>query len=456
MPHLLRAHPAFRRLWAAGAISLVGDWLSFVAVSALALEMGAGALGLALVFAAHALPAAILSPFAGALLDRMDRRRVLVGADAVAGVVTAAMAGAAVLGWVWVVQALLLVRSAVTSIVPPGESAAVRRLVPAAALLPANSLLAATWSVAYVAGMSLGGAAAMLGPALALALDAATFATAAVLHATLPAMPAPPQNRAVTSPLALVRTTPRDTAAALRIAARRRPLLAAVLGKTPFGFAGGAGWIALNLVGALAQPFGPAALSFGILQAIRGAGTGIGPAVAAALARRGVAERSLTWATRALMVVGIGGLVIARTPTGLAAAALAWGLGTGTNWVLSHAAMQRESPDEVIGRLAAFDELMVTLAMVLSAFAGAAAVGLAGITGAALTGIALGAFGLAAVAAVVRRASAVGSGVGERQLAEVVALPEVDAVVAQDPVRGRQVEVEVGQDEVVEVVAAAQ
>lgn len=49
---LIRRNRAFRRLWAAGAVSLVGDWLSFVAVAALALSSGGGAFGLALVFAA--------------------------------------------------------------------------------------------------------------------------------------------------------------------------------------------------------------------------------------------------------------------------------------------------------------------------------------------------------------------------------------------------------------------
>src|SRR5439155_14078467 len=123
------------------------------------------------------------------------------------------------------IPALLLVRSGITSIVPPGESAAVRRLVDEADLLEANSVLAATWSVAYVAGMALGGAAALLGPALALALDAASFAIAATLHATLPAMPVSRGRRSIAS---IVRAVPADTGAALRVAAARRPLLAAV------------------------------------------------------------------------------------------------------------------------------------------------------------------------------------------------------------------------------------
>ena len=140
------------------------------------------------------------------------------------------------------------------------------------------------------------------------------------------------------------------------------------------------------------------------------------------------------------MLAAIAALAVARTPVALVAVAFVWGAGSGTNWVLCHAAMQRESPDEVIGRLAAFDELMVTLAMVLSAFAGAAAVAIAGTGAAALTGVGLGVVGLTAVAAVVTAAS----GPDERQATDVVALAQIDAVVAQDGVGGGDVEVEVG------------
>jgi predicted MFS family arabinose efflux permease len=450
MGSLLRTRPGFRRLWAAGAVSLAGDWLSFVAVSALALASGGGAIGLAIVFAAHALPSAILAPLAGAIVDRLDRRRVLVAADVIAAIVTAAMAGAAVLGWIGAVQLLLLARSAVSAIVPPGESAALRRVVAPNEIGRANALLAVTWSVAYVAGMSLGGIATLLGPALALALDAASFAAAAALHATLPPMPAP-ESATPVSALAIVRDTPRDTVAALRVAASRSDLLAAVMGKAPLALAGGAGWIALNMIGAAERPFGAAALSFGILQAVRGAGTGIGPAIAAWLARRGAVENELQWISRIVMLAAVLALAVARTPDALVAVTLVWGMGTGANWVLSHTALQRHSPDAVIGRLSAFDELLVTVAMVLGAFAGAAAVTAAGIEAAAILGAVLGGLGIATALAVTRArwpqrnrgAAAIALSVGEGQAAHVVHDAEVHAVVTQDRVCEREMEMEV-------------
>lgn len=400
MTSLLRRNPGFGRLWVAAGVSLVGDWLSFVAVAALALQSGDGAFGLALVFAAHALPGAVLAPFAGAIVDGMDRRRVLIAADLIAAGITLGMMVSALAGVFGAIIPLLLARSGVTAIVPPGESAAIRRLVRTEDLLAANSVLAATWSVAYVAGMALGGAAALLGPAIALALDAASFAGAAAVHAMLPAMPSPAERR----PLgAIVRATPRDTVAALRVANANRPLLRAVLGKMPIGLAAGAAWVSLNLIGATERPFGAAALSFGVLQAVRGAGTGIGPPIAARLRRGGVAEQHLQAAAVALAMLAIGSLGFLRGAVPLMAVCLVWGVGTGSNWVLSHAALQHHSSDEVIGRLAAFDELLVTLAMVLSAFVGAAVITWVGLAAAPLTGVGLGVIGLFAVSALLRR-----------------------------------------------------
>lgn len=397
---VIRRNRAFRRLWAAGAVSLVGDWLSFVAVASLALSSGGGAFALALVFAAHALPGAVLAPVAGALVDGLDRRRVLVAADLLEVVVTLAMTLAAVAHVTLAIPALLLVRSGIAALVPPGESAAVRRLVEQADLLEANSVLAATWSVAFVAGMALGGVAALLGPALALALDAASFAVAAALHATLPPMPAPAERRPIRS---IVRAVPADTLAALRVAGANRPLLAAVLGKAPLGLAGGAGWVALNLVGDAARPFGAAALSFGILQAIRGAGTGVGPAVASRFARAGVRDSTLQAVVITLALVSITALGSARSPLALALICFAWGCGTGANWVLAHAALQRHSSDAVIGRLAAFDELLVTLSMVASAFVGAAVTDAFGLAAGPLAGVVLAILGLAVARALVAR-----------------------------------------------------
>src|SRR5262249_31160506 len=155
--------------------------------------------------------------------------------------------------------------------VVPAETAALRRVVEPDELVPANALLSGTWSVTYVLGMAAGGAIAALGPALAIALDAASFAIAALLLLPLPAM-LPEAPAAGPGGMASLAAAPADLAAAFRHAQGRPDLLRAVLAKAPVALAGGGGFILANLVAAHRTPFGSAALSLGILQAVRGVG----------------------------------------------------------------------------------------------------------------------------------------------------------------------------------------
>jgi len=355
MISLLVRRPAFARLFAAGTISLVGDWLTFVAVSVLAAARGDGALAIVGVLAAHALPGALASPLAGVLVDRFDRRALLLWAAMAQTALTLGMAAAAYQGSIPTVQLVLLARSAVAAITPPGETAALRHVVEPDELLPANALVASTWSVAYVAGMALGGVLAMLGPTLAILLDALTFMAAAALVATLPRLPPARLGAAARG----ARGLSADLAAALAHARARPPLLRATFAKVPVAVAGGGAWLALNLAAATLHPLGSAALSLGVLQAVRGAGTGIGPLLATALARRGLPRRRLAAAAYLLAFTGMLTFAHLRAWTALLAAALAWGAGSGANWVLSQSALQRRAGDRYIGRLAALDELAV-------------------------------------------------------------------------------------------------
>lgn len=79
------AIPAFRRLWLVTAVSSTGDWLSLLALSALATQLTTGyqaqSFALGGVVATKLLPALLLGPIAGALADKFDRRRVMVICD---------------------------------------------------------------------------------------------------------------------------------------------------------------------------------------------------------------------------------------------------------------------------------------------------------------------------------------------------------------------------------------
>ncbi|UQA62532.1 MFS transporter [Polyangium aurulentum] len=374
MLSLLRRRPAFRRLWLAATVSLIGDWLGFVAVSLLALDQGGGALALALVYAAHSVPHALLTPVGGVLVDRLDRRRLLIAVPLVQALLTVGMALAAVRGAIGLVQALVLVRTAGTAFMLPAEAAALRHTVEPEELMRANAIISGTWSVTFVAGMALGGALAVLGPVPAIIVDAFSFLLAAALLWSLPPMRAVQEEGASRVGLGrLLAAIPGDSWKALVHALEHGPIMRAVFSKTPVAVASGAGWVVLNMVANEAKPFGSAAISLGVLQAVRGAGTGLGPFGVSFLPSEGRAAKVVPYVIILVAFTGISLFPLAQgAPALLLLLALLWGIGTGTNWVMSSAALQQKAPDSMIGRLASLDDLGATSAIVTGALVGGA------------------------------------------------------------------------------------
>lgn len=135
--------PAFRRMWAAISVSSFGDWLGLLATTALAayltknsssLIQGAAISGVLLTRLA---PDLLLSPFAGALVDRFDRRWVAVICDLTAGSLYASIAIVGDLRWLLIAQFLA---EAVGLFSTPAKQAIWVNIVPRERLAVANQL----------------------------------------------------------------------------------------------------------------------------------------------------------------------------------------------------------------------------------------------------------------------------------------------------------------------------
>lgn len=354
---LVTQRPGFRNLWLGNLITQLGDWIGWVAVAVLALHTGGGPLDVALVFVAHHLPAAALTPVSGVLADRFDRRRVLIIVSLLLGATTVAMAVAASLAMLGVLQALLVLRSAMTAFFAPAERAALPRVVERDELLLAGAIDAGSWSIMFSAGMALGGLLTALGPVLALAIDATTFGLAAILFSRLPALP--PEERS--SPPTRTRILG-ELGDALRYAWPRANLRRAIFAKGPLALAGGAAWLSLALK---AEALMGAAIGFGLLNAIRGIGTGIGPAIIAWALGRG-RRRSPIW--HGMYYVGLISMVAfaAADSIGIAVVAVVlWGVASGANWVLSSERIAALGPDPMLARLNALDQIAMIVGQTL-------------------------------------------------------------------------------------------
>ncbi len=149
----------FRRLWIALSLSSLGDWLSLVALSILANDLGgrSGLYAVSGVWLSSLLPALIIGPLAGAVADRFDRRLNMIVFDVVRAALYLTIPLNLALGvvdkltWVYVAQFLA---SCASMFWTPAKDATVPNLVPPGKLEQANQLsLLTTYGTAPIAGL---------------------------------------------------------------------------------------------------------------------------------------------------------------------------------------------------------------------------------------------------------------------------------------------------------------
>ncbi len=105
------AIPAFRRLWLVTSVAGICDWMSLLALSALATQLTSGytaqSFALGGVVATKLFPALVLGPLAGALADKFDRRRVMVVCDLLRFVLFVSIPLVGSLWWLFVATFLI-------------------------------------------------------------------------------------------------------------------------------------------------------------------------------------------------------------------------------------------------------------------------------------------------------------------------------------------------------------
>src|SRR6516164_2161592 len=84
---LLRENPNYRYTWMAQVVSEIGDYFNNIAVFALVMEKSGSGLVVTGVMLARAIPAVVAGPVAGVLLDRLDRRNIMIASDLVRAVI---------------------------------------------------------------------------------------------------------------------------------------------------------------------------------------------------------------------------------------------------------------------------------------------------------------------------------------------------------------------------------
>lgn len=152
-------NPDFVRLWATSTISVFGDFFTVFALPLLVFSTTGSALQTGLTLAAETVPYVVVSPFAGVLADRMDRRRILVVTRIAQFLLVGSIPLAAAFGVLAMPQTLgvAFLSGGVAVVFGAAALSAVPNLVAADHLVAANAAQQLSFSIAALAGPPLAG-----------------------------------------------------------------------------------------------------------------------------------------------------------------------------------------------------------------------------------------------------------------------------------------------------------
>ncbi len=352
-PFRLFQNSNFFRLWVGAVTSSAGAAIGSIIVIWLVYSATQSALTISILGIVQFLPTLGFGLLAGALIDRLDRRRLMMSCDVARAVTFAALAVYVLLYGVNLVVLIgsVFVVATFSTIFRPATNAAIPRIVRAGDLADGNGLLQGGTTVAQFVGSPLGGLVLLtVGASIGLAINAATFAVSGTMIFLMVIAVAAPRSPAADAPHSSLL---REVGEGLRYLRSQQVLLAITL------IAMGAnffltmcfGFTVVYAVTALHE----GATGFSLLVAAYTAGFAIG----AVLPGRLHLDRSPgLWIPSTWMVSGLCILGLAVTHSLLGAVPLTLVAGVtlsvgNTTWLVG---VQRSVPDEYLGRFFATDE----------------------------------------------------------------------------------------------------
>jgi MFS family permease len=192
-----RSSRDFRLMWISGVITNFGSFLTFVALPVQLKDLTGSAAAVGAIGAVELVPLIVFGLYGGALADAVDRRVLIVAAEAAQGLLVGALLLNTLLPHptVWPLYLAAALSSALTGLQRPALDAIVPRIVPRDQLAAAAALNSLRWQVGAIAGPSLAGLViAYAGLGWAYGADAVTFAVSTLLGLGL--RPSPPAHDA--------------------------------------------------------------------------------------------------------------------------------------------------------------------------------------------------------------------------------------------------------------------
>lgn len=331
---VLAAHRDLRLTLAAGLISMSGDWILLIGLLYRVYAMTDSTVASAFTVLSAGVPQVLLSPVAGVLADRWNRKKTMVYADVLlaAGLVPLVLVHGR--GDVWIVYLVLVWEGAVQQFFSPAQQAMLPRLVSDDRLPAANAISGQVGDVARLGGSALGGVLAAVGGLAAVTVaDAASFLISAALLVTIRTSGRVVRETSARTRLATVAT---DLRVGLLHIGTNRTLRALMF----FGLATslGEGVFATLITPFVEHTLHGTSRQFGLFAAAQAVGGVVGGVLAASVSHRISASRLLGYGAVAFGLVDLAiflypvvyvslwpavvGMIVAGLPSALAGAGM--------------------------------------------------------------------------------------------------------------------------------------
>ncbi len=336
--------PSYVPLWLSQLVSNFGDTLHYIALVVLVFEITGRGAAVAALAVAEMVPVLLLGPVAGVIIDRFDRKAILIGADLLRGGLALSLLWPQGVKHAYVVAAGLAIGNTFFNAT---AQAVIPALISEDERLAANSVSFSTGRLVQIIAASVaGGLIAVTGTSAAFGINAATFGFSAVLLFRLH-IPKHAGQLAAEANRGLRRFLV-DARAGLRYALRDRFVSRLLVVQSLASFAVGATGPLLVVLSErhLRQP--PSGFAW-LIGAI-GVGALLGPFIPNALAKD---YRNARWLFVPYIIRGIGDVLIAVfTPLPVALFIMfVYGLNTSTGNVVFSTTVQGAVPDAVRGRV---------------------------------------------------------------------------------------------------------
>ena len=179
---LFTEHKIIRDLSLVQFISYFGAWFSNVAIYTMLVNFGSSEMAISVVTAMHFLPAILIAPFSGAIIDRVKIKPLMTLLILIELIMTLLFLTIDDQSEIWLLMIFIFIRMSAASMFFSTEMSLLAKLLKGKPLQMANEIHSIIWSFTYAAGMGLSGFIVnWYGVKVAFIIDAVIFAIALIV-----------------------------------------------------------------------------------------------------------------------------------------------------------------------------------------------------------------------------------------------------------------------------------